>query len=51
MLEQKDDNGYIKRVEKTGSTVGSNVTLDNDVWLEIREKSKLRMEKKEPKRA
>lgn len=38
MLEQKDDNGYIKRVEKTGSTVGSNVTLDNDVWLEIREK-------------
>ena len=36
MLEQKDDNGYIKRVEKTGSTVGSNVTLDNDVWLEIR---------------
>ena len=51
MLEQKDDNGYIKRVELTGSTVGSNVKLENDVWLEIREKSKPHMEKKEPKRA
>lgn len=51
MLEQKDDNGYIKRVEKTGSTVGSNVTLENVVWLEVREKSKPHMEKKEPDRA
>lgn len=51
MLEQKDDNGYIKRVEKTGSTIGSNVTLGNDVWLEIHEKSKTHIEKKEPERA
>ena len=43
--------GYIKRVEKTGSTVGSNVTLEIDVWLEVREKSKPHMEKKEPDRA
>lgn len=51
MLEQKDDNGYIKRVEKTGSTIGSNVTLENDVWLDIHEKSKPHIEKKEPERA
>lgn len=51
MLEQNDDNGYIKRVEKTGSTVGSNVTLENDVWLEVREKTKPHIEKKEPDRA
>lgn len=51
MLEQKDDNGYIKCVEKTGSTVGSNVMLENDVWLEVREKAKPHIEKKEPKRA
>lgn len=51
MLEQQDDNGYIKRVDKTGSTIGSNTTLDNDVWLEIREKSNPHIEKKEPDNA
>lgn len=51
MLERLDDTGYEKRVEKTGSTVGSNVVLDTDVWLEVRETAKPHIEKKEPEDA
>lgn len=51
MLEQNDDNGYIKRVEMSGSTVGSSVTLENDVVLEVVEIKKPHIVKKEPERA
>lgn len=50
MLEQNDDTGYYKLVNYTGSSIGTNVQIENDVALEVIETAKPHIKKEEIKR-
>lgn len=47
MLELLDDTGYYKLVNYKGSSIGSNVQIENDVALEIDDTSKPHIKKED----